>query len=160
MKGTGQKPASRRTGAQPDDDPCFALYEASRALAGYYRPYLAELGLTYPQYLVMLIVWRHGPVSVKELGAALSLDSGTLSPLLKRLIEAGLVDKQRADRDARTVDVTSTEKGMTLRDRADAIAHEARDSLHYTAAERAALVRSLEDLAERLRRVDQPQNGV
>lgn len=160
MNSPVRQPAGRLAEARSEDDPCFALYEASRALAGYYRPYLAELGLTYPQYLVMLIVWRNGPVSVKALGEALSLDSGTLSPLLKRLIEAGLVDKQRASRDGRIVEVTSTAKGATLRDRAGVIAHEAREALHYTPSERAALVRSLEELTGRLRRADHPQNGV
>ena len=64
---------------------CFALYSASRAVTGYYRPLLEPLGLTYPQYLVMLVLWERGETSVKELGTELMLDSGTLSPLLKRL---------------------------------------------------------------------------
>ncbi|MEV0350061.1 MarR family transcriptional regulator [Nonomuraea sp. NPDC050680] len=94
---------------------CFAVHAASRALDGFYRRELAELGLTYPQYLVMLVLWEREPVTVKELGVALRLDSGTLSPLLKRLEAAGLVRRERNADDERSVVVRLTGAGAELR---------------------------------------------
>jgi DNA-binding MarR family transcriptional regulator len=93
---------------------CFALYTASRAVVQAYRPLLDEAGLTYPQYLVMLVLWEHGPQPVKALGAALHLDSGTLSPLLKRLEAAGLVRRERQPDDERSVLITLTGAGAAL----------------------------------------------
>src|SRR2546423_12178774 len=87
---------------------CFALYAASRAVINAYRPLLDEAGITYPQYLVLLVLWQRGPQPVKALGAALQLDSGTLSPLLKRLEAAGLVRRDRQTGDERSVPVTVT----------------------------------------------------
>lgn len=100
---------------------CFALYAASRAVTGLYRPLLDELDLTYPQYLVLLVLWERGPVPVRELGAHLRLDSGTLSPLLKRLEAAGLVTRGRRPDDERSVLVTPTAKALDLRAGARAI---------------------------------------
>jgi DNA-binding MarR family transcriptional regulator len=100
---------------------CFALYTAFRAVAGLYRPMLEELGLTYPQYLVMLVLWEQRSTSIKELGTALQLDSGTLSPLLKRMEANGLVRRQRRPDDERSVTVTPTEKGLALRERASVV---------------------------------------
>jgi DNA-binding MarR family transcriptional regulator len=98
---------------------CFALYAASRAVTDVYRPLLEELGLTYPQYLVLLVLWERDPEAstVKDLGAALELDSGTLSPLLKRLAAAGFVTRSRSARDERVVEVVLTADGRALRDR-------------------------------------------
>src|SRR5262249_27209462 len=93
---------------------CFALYSASRAVINAYRPLLDEVGLTYPQYLVLLVLWERGPQSVKALGAALHLDSGTLSPLITRLGAAGLVRRQRQRGDERSVLVTLTPEGIAL----------------------------------------------
>src|ERR671926_895559 len=84
-----------------DDQLCFALYAASRAVTARYRPMLDELGLTYPQYLVMMLLWEEDHQTVGQLGAKLSLDSGTLSPLLKRLTAAGLVTRHRRGAGAR-----------------------------------------------------------
>jgi|SRR6476660_1538719 len=97
---------------------CFALYAASRATTGLYRTLLDELGLTYPQYLVLLVLWERGDTSVKDLGAALMLDSGTLSPLLKRMESAGLVTRRRGTDDERSVLVGLTATGRDLRGRA------------------------------------------
>lgn len=97
---------------------CFALYAASRALTDVYRPILDEFGLTYPQYLVLLVLWERpdDAPTVSELGTELRLDSGTLSPLLKRLEGAGLVVRRRSARDERRVEVGLTEQGLALRE--------------------------------------------
>ncbi|MEU5122265.1 MarR family winged helix-turn-helix transcriptional regulator [Streptomyces asoensis] len=94
---------------------CFSLHAASRAFNGVYRVILKELGLTYPQYLVLLVLWEHGELPVKKLGEHLRLDSGTLSPLLKRLEAAGLVTRERSARDERSVEIRLTEEGSALR---------------------------------------------
>ncbi|MEW1564984.1 MULTISPECIES: MarR family transcriptional regulator [unclassified Streptomyces] len=101
-----------------DQQICFSLNAASRAFGGVYRMILKDLGLTYPQYLVMLVLWEHGELPVKRLGEHLRLDSGTLSPLLKRLEAAGLVLRERSTRDERSVQVRLTEEGGALRERA------------------------------------------
>jgi MarR family transcriptional regulator, organic hydroperoxide resistance regulator len=94
---------------------CFAVHAASRAFDSVYRVTLREAGLTYPQYLVLLALWEHQELSVKELGRRLRLDSGTLSPLLKRMEAAGWVERRRDPADERSVMVRPTEAGMGLR---------------------------------------------
>jgi DNA-binding MarR family transcriptional regulator len=108
-----------------DDDPlnldlqlCFPLYAAARAVTQAYAPLLSKLGLTYPQYLVMLVLWETDGVTVKELGERLFLDSGTLTPLLKRLEAQGMVKRERSTEDARSVRVHLTSPGRALRRRA------------------------------------------
>lgn len=101
-----------------DGQICFALNAASRAFGGLYRVVLKDLGLTYPQYLVMLVLWEHGEMPVKELGHHLRLDSGTLSPLLKRLEATGLISRERSAEDERSVHVGLTADGTALRARA------------------------------------------
>jgi DNA-binding MarR family transcriptional regulator len=100
---------------------CFPLYAASNLLTRLYRPVLAALGLTYPQYLVMLVLWESSPRSVGELGAKLHLDSGTLTPLLKRLEQAGLVERHRDSGDERRVLAQLTQAGRALRRRASTV---------------------------------------
>jgi MarR family transcriptional regulator, organic hydroperoxide resistance regulator len=97
---------------------CFALYSATRAMTQAYAPLLAPLGLTYPQYLVMLVLWEADDLAVKELGARLALDSGTLTPLLKRLEGLGLVTRERDADDERVVRARLTARGRGLRRRA------------------------------------------
>ena len=101
-----------------DEQLCFALYAAQRAVTAAYRPLLDELGLTYPQYLVLLVLWERGETTVKELAGALRLDYGTVSPLLKRLESAGLVRRERSAHDERSVLVAVTGRGEELRERA------------------------------------------
>lgn len=101
-----------------DQQICFSLNAASRAFGGVYRVVLKDLGLTYPQYLVMLVLWEHGELPVKKVGEHLRLDSGTLSPLLKRLEAAGLVRRERSARDERSVVVGLTDEGTALREQA------------------------------------------
>jgi MarR family transcriptional regulator, organic hydroperoxide resistance regulator len=97
---------------------CFALYAASRRMTATYRPLLEALDLTYPQYLVMLVLWERDGLTVRELGDRLLLDSGTLTPLLKRLEQAGLLGRRRRQSDEREVEITLTEAGHKLRERA------------------------------------------
>ncbi|WP_266181203.1 MarR family winged helix-turn-helix transcriptional regulator [Dyella humicola] len=104
-----------------DQQLCFALYASSRSITGLYRPLLEPLGLTYPQYLVMLVLWEQDGITVRELGQRLQLDSGTLTPLLKRLQSAGLVSRQRRAEDEREVEIRLTPAGLALREPASDI---------------------------------------
>ena len=97
---------------------CFALHDAARAIVGCYRPLLDAAGITYTQYLVLLVLWEHGTRSVRDLGKALHLDSGTLSPLLKRMEASGLIERRRGTDDERQVHVDLTADGLALRERA------------------------------------------
>src|SRR5882724_7676932 len=101
-----------------DDQFCFALYNASRAVIRSYAPLLEPLGLTYPQYLVLLVLWEGDGVPVKQIGERLALDSGTLTPLLKRLEHQGLVERRRGDDDERVVRIHLTAVGRALRAKA------------------------------------------
>jgi len=98
-----------------DRQVCFPLYAASNLLNRLYRPILAELGLTYPQYLVMLVLWKQAPQTVGSLGGMLHLDSGTLTPLLKRMEQAGLISRTRDAKDERRVLIGLTSRGGELR---------------------------------------------
>jgi len=100
---------------------CFALYSSSLAMTKTYKPLLDQLGLTYPQYLVMLVLWKQDQLLVKEIGELLFLDSGTLTPLLKRLEAAGLLKRVRDSEDERQVRITLTASGHALRKTAEAI---------------------------------------
>jgi len=104
-----------------DNQLCFALYGAANRMTRLYRPLLDALGLTYPQYLAMLVLWERSPRTVGALGDALDLDSSTLTPLLKRLEAGGLVERRRDPDDERRVIVALTDKGQALRDQAVAI---------------------------------------
>ena len=97
---------------------CFAVYAASHAFTKAYKPLLARLGLTYPQYLVMLVLWQKRSATVSALGQALGLDSGTLSPLLKRLEKTGYVRRERSGEDERQVVVSLTPEGAAAREQA------------------------------------------
>lgn len=104
-----------------DQQLCFALYSASRAMTKAYGPALDPLGITYPQYLVLLVLWETNDLAVHELGARLYLDSGTLTPMLKRLEAQGLISRERDETDERRVRVQVTAAGRALRRRARAI---------------------------------------
>ncbi len=101
-----------------DSQVCFAVYAASRAMTLAYRPLLEKLGLTYPQYLVMLVLWEQDGITVGDLGARLYLDSGTLTPLLKRLEGSGLVTRTRRKGDEREVEIGLTRSGTALKQKA------------------------------------------
>jgi DNA-binding MarR family transcriptional regulator len=104
-----------------DRQVCFALAAASRSVIGLYRPILEPLGLTHPQYLVMLALWERSPRTVRDIGDALALEPATLSPLLKRLEASGLLTRSRNVRDERALDVELTDAGTALRRRAEAV---------------------------------------
>lgn len=93
---------------------CFELYAASRAMTGLYRPALDAAGLTYPQFVALRVIWHRGRITVRDLGAALHLDSGTLSPLLKRLENQGLIRRERGTHDERVVWISPTPEGAAL----------------------------------------------
>lgn len=97
---------------------CFPLYAASREVVKRYRPHLDALGLTYTQYIVLMVVWAQGTVSVRDLGKRLYLDSGTLTPVLKTLEKAGYISRRRSSEDERVLLVSVTDAGLALRERA------------------------------------------
>ena len=101
-----------------DNQLCFPLYAASREVVKRYSPYLNKLDLTYTQYITMMVLWEHGSITVKDAGQLLYLDSGTLTPLFKKLEEKGLVVRARSKTDERNLIVSLTEKGEALKDRA------------------------------------------
>lgn len=101
-----------------DNQVCFPLYSAANAVIRAYRPFLQTIDLTYSQYLVMMVLWQTNGINVKELGAKLHLDSGTLTPLLKRLEGKGLVTRRRGQDDERVRMLHLTEQGLSLRDKA------------------------------------------
>lgn len=134
-----------------DRQVCFALVVASRSVLSVYRPLLEPLGLTHPQYLVMLALWEQAPRSVKDLSALLDLDPGTLSPLLKRLEAAGLVVRERDRADERLLAVQLTEDGRALRDEAEAIPPAVVDRLGMKVSDLEALRDGLHRLIEAAR---------
>ncbi|GAA1172331.1 DNA-binding MarR family transcriptional regulator [Kitasatospora gansuensis] len=118
---------------------CFTVQAASRAFNGVYRTLLKDLGLTYPQYLAMLVLWEHGDLPVKQIGEYLRLDSGTLSPLLKRLEATGYVRRTRSAEDERSVTIRLTDAGTALRDQAVCVPRGIIEATDLSAAEAATL---------------------
>jgi DNA-binding MarR family transcriptional regulator len=119
----------------PDDLACFAVHVASRALDDAYRRELHKIGLTYPQYMTMLLLWDKDVRTVKELGEALRFDSGTLSPLLKRLEASGLVTRERSQADERSVLIHLTAKGRRLQQNGQQVVKRVFSTLDYTDAD-------------------------
>jgi len=122
---------------------CFPLYACSRQVVKKYRPYLDELGLTYTQYIAMMVIWAEGRVSVKELGERLYLDSGTLTPLLKSLESKGWVRRYRSPEDERVLIVELTEEGAALRERAVSVPGQIAGCFRLTPEEAGELYRLL-----------------
>jgi DNA-binding MarR family transcriptional regulator len=133
-----------------DHQLCFALYSASLAMTKLYKPLLDPLGLTYPQYLVMLVLWEGDGVTVGAVGERLALDSGTLTPLLKRLEAAGLVQRERSTEDERRVVVTLTPAGRKLRARAESLPQCVLERTGCTVADIVALTRQVQALRDRV----------
>ncbi len=103
---------------------CFPLYACARETIKLYKPYLDELGLTYTQYIAMMVLWEKKSVTVKELGEALFLDSGTLTPLLKKMEAKGLLSRRRSEQDERSLNVSLTEEGEALKERAISVPYQ------------------------------------
>lgn len=122
---------------------CFPLYAASREVIKLYKPYLDELDLTYTQYIAMMLLWEYQTMTVKELGDQLFLDSGTLTPLLKKLESKGYVSRVRSTKDERNLNVGITESGMELRSRALSIPHKVGEHNPLTMEETATMYRLL-----------------
>lgn len=130
---------------------CFPLYAATRAVTRAYGPLLRDFGLTYPQYLTLLALWDNGePMSVGELGSRLRLDSGTLTPVLKRLEQAGFVTRRRDSADERRVLIALTSAGRDLRDQVSGVPCHLIESLGLSDAESRQLHRLLNNLLDRL----------
>ncbi|MDT0343065.1 MarR family winged helix-turn-helix transcriptional regulator [Streptomyces litchfieldiae] len=139
-----------------DEMICFALHSASRAFDAVYRSVLKDLGLTYPQYLVMLVLWEHGELPVKRIAEQMRLDTGTISPLLKRLEAAGLVRRDRSAEDERSVTVRPTEAGLDLRERAVAVPHRIAEATGLELADVTELRERLQRLTAILSAADLP----
>lgn len=114
---------------------CFPIYLLSKEIVNMYRPILEEIDLTYPQYLVLMVLWEKQPQSVSQLGDELHLDSGTLTPLLKRLEQKEIIKRQRAATDERIVEISLTEKGMELRKKAEKIPQRISEKINITPEE-------------------------
>lgn len=129
---------------------CFDLYAASRAVTNAYRPVLNELGLTYPQFLVLIVLWERGTCTVKQLAEVLRLDHGTLTPLLRRMEAKELLTRRRADADERLVDIALAPDGDALRIHATRIHCDMKDALGMGDVEFAALQSTLRVLTANL----------
>jgi DNA-binding MarR family transcriptional regulator len=145
-----QRTVSRGDALRLDNQLCFALYSASLAMTKLYQPLLAVLGLTYPQYLVLLVLWERDGLMVSELGARLFLDSGTLTPLLKRLEAAGMVARIRSVEDERRVHITLTAAGRKLKARAAKVPACVAQAAQCPLPEIASLTRQVQALRQRL----------
>lgn len=133
-----------------DQQMCFALYSANLALNKVYRKLLNQLDLTYPQYLVMLVLWQQDELMVSEIGEKLFLDSATLTPLLKRLENAELLIRRRAEADERQVIISLTETGRALRQKAQSIPEAVACAADCSATEMATMKQQLETLRKSL----------
>ncbi|GAA1498997.1 MarR family winged helix-turn-helix transcriptional regulator [Paeniglutamicibacter kerguelensis] len=127
---------------------CFALSLASRSVIAAYKPVLEPLGLTHPQYLVMLTLWEHEPLSIKELSGLLHLDPGTVSPLVKRIESLGYVQRSRSASDERTLEIVLTQKGRDAREVALEVPKEMMRRLDMDARELAGLHASMKKVIE------------
>lgn len=133
-----------------DNQLCFPLYACSREVVKRYTPYLDKLGLTYTQYVAMMVLWEHKNVTVKQAGVYLHLDSGTLTPLFKRLEEKGLVTRSRSQTDERSLIVSLTKQGEALREQAVQIPEKIATCITLDAGEAAQLYSLLHKLLEQL----------
>ena len=132
---------------------CFAIYSTAHAFNRVYKPLLKRLGLTYPQYLVMLVLWERDDLPVKDIGERLFLDSGTLTPLLKRLEAAELIKRTRGTEDERQVLIALTPRGQALREKARAVPHAILAASACSLTELSAMKNELIDLRDRLNAV-------
>jgi len=129
---------------------CFALYAGSKEMNSTYKPFLDELGLTYTQYITMLVLWEKPVIAFKELGSKLLLDSGTLTPLVKKLEAAGLLNRNRDPKDERNVIITLTKKGIDLKEKAASVPMKVFNSMGITLDELVSLREKLNELVKNL----------
>lgn len=129
---------------------CFPLYAASRAVTRAYKPLLDKLNLTYTQYVTMMALWEGGTMGVNELGKRLYLDSGTLTPLLKKLEAKGLIVRRRSTEDERRVEVSLTERGRAMEDEAASVPHEMAKCISLPQEDAAELYRILHEMLDTL----------
>ena len=142
---------STKAALQLDEQLCFALYATSLAMTKVYRPLLRSLGLTYPQYLVMLSLWQNGELSVGQLGEKVALDSGTLVPLIRKLSALELLNRHRSPADDRSVLISLTAQGAALQERTHTIHEQVSCTTQRSDAQRLALVSDLQTLRASLR---------
>lgn len=147
---TQELPISADQALKLDNQLCFAVYSASLAMTKAYKPLLSELGLTYPQYLVLLVLWEQDGLQVSELGERLTLDSGTLTPLLKRMETAGWLQRQRSTADERRVQVCLSAEGLALKTRAACVPARMAQALACDLPELRLLTTELHALRKRL----------
>jgi MarR family transcriptional regulator, organic hydroperoxide resistance regulator len=133
-----------------DNQVCFAVYSAAHAFNRVYKPLLDRLGLTYPQYLVMLVLWERDGVPLKDIGERLFLDSGTLTPLLKRLEAAGLLKRNRSSEDERQVKIALTAQGQALKEKARSVPLSILDASSCSVAELSDVKNEIVALRDRL----------
>lgn len=129
---------------------CFPLYALSRQMTALYKPHLEKLELTYPQYLVMLLLWEHKYLSVKQIGCELWLDSGTLTPMLKRMEETGLLTRHRSTEDERVVNIHPTKEGRLLQKKAIGIPENIFSELSISHSELKSLKKELSAMLKSL----------
>lgn len=138
---------------------CFYLYASSRAITRFYHPYIERMGLTYPQWLTMLVLWEEGEVNVKALGEKIYLDSGTLTPMLKRLEAKGYINRTRSSSDERRLNLTLTEKGVALKQEIYPIFREMHNFMPIDPEESAEILRILKKGLESLTAATEQRDG-
>lgn len=129
---------------------CFKIYTAEREITKLYRSLLEEIGVTYPQYLALLVLWEEKTISVKELGRKLFLDSGTLTPMLKRMEVNGLVERKRSSEDERSVIISLTDKGMEMKEKAECVPTRLLERLDMDGDELSKLDQTLTTILDKL----------
>jgi DNA-binding MarR family transcriptional regulator len=137
-----------------ENQACFPVYALSRVLTAHYKPILDDIDLTYPQYLVMLVLWEHQLLSVKEIGEKLLLDSGTLTPLLKKLEAKKLVSRVRSNEDERVVLISLTKDGAALKEKAVTVPESFKCSLGLSIEEMISLKDTISIILERTKQIN------
>jgi len=125
---------------------CFKTYAVSRYITGLYKPYLDEVSLTYPQYLVMVVLWEHGGMNIGKIGKHLHLDNGTLTPLLKRMEKNGLLVRTRSSEDERVVLVNLTENGVMLKEKAKHIPEAVQSCIRLEKENKVQIMAALDEI--------------
>lgn len=125
---------------------CFPIYSLAKEIVSRYRPFFEELDLTYPQYLVLLVLWEQDHLTVSQIGEHLNLDSGTLTPLLKRLEQKNIISRRRSSEDERIVNITLTEEGIKLKEKAASVPQKLSSSMKVSKEELIELKRIIENL--------------